>query len=91
MEISVLAEVRAAQNRLMTYRELVLEYKNEVIPLQQQIAETSQKYYNTMALNVYKLLHTKKQELKIQMDYNAALRDYWISKVSLNRALGGDK
>jgi cobalt-zinc-cadmium efflux system outer membrane protein len=89
LEISVLAEVRAARERLLVCRELVMEYKNEIIPLQQEIASSSQRHYNSMTLSVYKLLHAKKQQLKMDKDYNTALRDYWISKAALNLALGG--
>lgn len=90
MEIAILTEVRSLQEQLMINRTLTLTYENEILPLAQQNISLSHSYYNTMSMSVYKLLHAKKQELEIQMNYLQSLQDYWISKVNLARALGGN-
>lgn len=89
LEIAVLSEVRSARDQLFIYRNLVLTYQKELLPLQEQIVLMSQRFYNTMALSVYKLLDAKKKELQMQINYTFNLRDYWISQVELDRALGG--
>lgn len=89
LEIEILSEVRSARDQLIVNRNLVLTYQNELLPLQEQILSMSQRFYNTMSLSVYKLLDAKKQELQMQIDYISNLRNYWISQVALNRALGG--
>lgn len=90
LEIEVLSEVRSARDRLVVNRHLVLTYQKELLPLQEQIISTSQRFYNAMALSVYKLLETKRQEIQMQINYKITLRDYWISRVQLDRALGGN-
>lgn len=89
LEIRIASEVRSASQTLQTHRNLVLAYENELIPLQEQILSTSQKYYNSMALSVYKLLNAKKQEIQTHINYTTALKNYWIARVELDRALGG--
>lgn len=89
LEIAVLSEVRSARDRLLIFRKLVKEYQTSILPLQQQILSASQEFYNSMALNVYKLLNAKSQELQMQINYVSTLRDYWISRVALDRALDG--
>ena len=89
LEIEVLSEVRSARDQLFVNRNLVITYQEELIPLQEHIVSMSQRFYNTMVLSVYKLLDAKKQELQMQINYNLNLRNYWISQVELDRALGG--
>lgn len=89
LEIEVLSEVRSARDQLIVNRNLVLTYQKELLPLQEQVVSMSQRFYNTMALSVYKLLDAKRQELQMQINYKLNLKNYWISQVELDRALGG--
>lgn len=89
-EIQILSELHAARDRLLLQRELVLSYQQQILLLQDQIVSLSQRYYNTMALSLYKALNAKVEEISTQINYTMALRDYWISRVTLARALGGD-
>lgn len=88
-EITILSEIRFAKKQILLNRELVLNYRNKLIPVQKEILANSMLYTNTMSLSVYKLLQAKKQELIQEIQYNNALRDYWISKVDLDASLGG--
>jgi cobalt-zinc-cadmium efflux system outer membrane protein len=89
LEVQAASEVRLARSEMTINRSLVLDYQKELLPLQAQIVEMSQKFYHAMALSVYKLLNAKNQELRVELDSILAMRDYWISKVQLNRAVGG--
>jgi cobalt-zinc-cadmium efflux system outer membrane protein len=89
LEIEVLSEVRSARDQLYLNRDLVLTYQMELLPLQEQIVSMSQRFYNTMALSVYKLIDAKRQELQMQINCKLSLRNYWLSRVELDRALGG--
>lgn len=89
LEIDVLSEVRSARDRLVVNRNLVLTYQRELLPFQKNLVATSQKFYNTMTLSVYKLLQAKKQELQMEIEYQLNLRDYWLSRVALERSVGG--
>lgn len=88
MEIKALAEVRAASDQLLVSRQLAELYQKELAPLQKQVVELSQKYYHAMALSVYELLAAKRQELQLQIQGAQALRDYWLSRIVLDRATG---
>lgn len=89
LEIKVLAEVHSARDQLMVNRNLVLTYQEELLPLQKEIVSMSQSFYNTMTLSVYKLLDAKRKELQMEIDYKVTLKNYWVSQVELDRALGG--
>lgn len=89
VEIDILSQVRLAKERLAIYRNLVSLYMSELLPLQKKIIATSQNFYNVMGLSVYKLLQSKQQELLAKIEYTTSLRDYWTTRVELDRAVGG--
>lgn len=89
LEIDVLAEVTRSLDQLHINRKRVSIYHNEFIPLQKTIIATSQNFYNVMGLSVYKLLQNKQEELHAKIEHAIALRDYWVSRVELDRAVGG--
>lgn len=90
LEISILADVRSANEQLRIYRELIQEYRNQLLPLQESILTSSQHFYNYMALGVYKLIEAKKQQIEMEIRYTTTLLHYWNTHVNLNRALGGN-
>ena len=89
LEIDVLADVTRSFNQLLINRNRVSIYHNEFIPLQKTIIATSQNFYNVMGLSVYKLLQNKQEELHAKIEHAMALRDYWVTRVELDRAVGG--
>lgn len=89
LEIQVAAEVRAAQEELRIKRTIVQTYQETLLPLQQKRLSMSQRFYNGMALSVYTLLDAKKQELCVEIERISALKDYWIARIALEKALGG--
>jgi cobalt-zinc-cadmium efflux system outer membrane protein len=86
---NIVAEGRSVRERLLLQRKLVMDYKKTIVPHHKQVVLLSQAYVNAMALNVYKLLAGKQQELQALMGYNNALKDYWLAKVELDRYIGG--
>lgn len=90
LEIKVITEVRSAYEQMKVQQELAFIYQTEFLPLQEQIVSMSQRFYNTMSLSVYKLLDAKQQELQTRINYASALKNYWIARVELDRALGGN-
>lgn len=88
MEIRALAELRAARDQLIVSRQLAELYQQELVPLQKQFLELSQKYYHAMAISVYELLAAKRQELHIQIQGAQALCDYWLARIALDCATG---
>ena len=89
LSLQIAAEVRSAKEQLMIHRSLVETYQKQALPLQRQIVSMSQRFYNAMALGVYQLLDTKKQEIQLNIDLLMALKGYWIARVTLNKVVGG--
>ncbi|MBI3901138.1 MAG: hypothetical protein HY324_03185, partial [Chlamydiia bacterium] len=58
-------------------------------PLEGKILESSEELYNVMGLGVHRLLENKRMQIQAYNNYILALRNYWIARVDLDRALGG--
>lgn len=89
LEVAVRSEVRTAAERLAAQRQLVERYRNHLVPLRRQIVESSQRHFNYMLIGAFQLLQFKQQEIAAQQAYLEALRDYWIVRAELERAVGG--
>lgn len=89
LEIRILSEVREAHKLLMNNLEIINDYRTEIIPLHNKILVSSEELYNVMGLGIDALLENKRQELQIYRNYILSLRNYWMARVQLDRALGG--
>jgi cobalt-zinc-cadmium efflux system outer membrane protein len=88
MAIDARSEVRAARAALQTRREVV-EHSRTVVRLREQMVALSQRQYDGMLLGVYQLLAAKEAEINGYREYIEAVRDYWVTRVELERAVGG--
>jgi cobalt-zinc-cadmium efflux system outer membrane protein len=59
------------------------------VPLRERIVALTQEQYNAMLLGVYQLLQAKQGEIEAYRAYIEAVRDYWIARADLERAIGG--
>lgn len=91
LQIQISSEIKQAHSQLQHHRKQIELYINEQLPLQAEILQTSQRFYNVMGLNLYKFLKSKQEELQAKIGYQLALRNYWLVKVELDRAVGGSK
>ena len=89
LEIQILSEVREAHKELMNNLNIIHDYRSKILPLQKKILASSEELYNVMGLGIDKLLENKRKELLTNSKYILSLRDYWIARVQLDRALGG--
>lgn len=89
LEIRVLSEVRESHKLLMKDLKIINKYQAGIIPLQNKILNSSEELYNVMGLGVDRLLVNKRRETEASRNYLARLRDYWITRVKLDHALGG--
>ena len=83
------AEVRAVRARVVFQRQLVDEYRGLLVPLREKIVALSQQEYDAMLLGVYQLLLAKQAEVNAYREYIEAVRDYWLARSDLERAVGG--
>lgn len=88
LALAIRSEVRMARNRLLAARTTIDYYKKSLVPLRERIVALSQEQYNAMLLGVYQLLQAKQNELDSYRQYIEAVRDYWIARADLERAIG---
>ena len=87
--VVIRAEVRETRNRLIEKRDLAGYYHDELLPGRKKILELTLTHYNAMLKSPYDLLLAKQNEISAERGYIDALRDYWIARADLERAVGG--
>ncbi|MEP6810005.1 MAG: TolC family protein [Chthoniobacterales bacterium] len=87
--IAIRSEVREARDRLLAKENLASYYRDELIPERTRILQLTLEHYNAMLKGAYDLLLAKQNELAAERSYIDALRDYWIARADLERAVGG--
>lgn len=89
LELDVRCAVNVAEQKMATARSIAESYASQILPETKEVLETGQRMYNVMAYGVYDLLDNKMQEVEALMKYEMALRDYWIARAEMERAIGG--
>jgi len=89
LAIDVRADVRSSRARVLTARGVVEEFGNVIVPLRENVVRYSQEQYDAMLIGVYQLIQAKQSEFEAYREYIEALRDYWIARSDLERAVGG--
>ncbi len=87
--VDIRSEVRSLRSRLMMKRYLIGHYQGVVLPLHERIVDLTLKEYNYMLTGVFDLLIARQQEFDNYQKYIEAVRDYWITRAELQRAVGG--
>lgn len=89
LEIKIRSEVREAHKLLMNYSKIINDYRGRLLPMQGKISASSEELYNVMGLGVDKLLENKRIEIVGFKNYTESVKKYLVSRVELDRALGG--
>jgi cobalt-zinc-cadmium efflux system outer membrane protein len=87
--VAIRAEVREARDRLIAKRDLASYYDDELLPERKKILELTLTHYNAMLKSPFDLLLAKQNEISAERGYISAVRDYWIARADLERAVGG--
>ncbi len=90
LAIKIRQEVRSSQNRLLLARERAEYSKRVLIPLNHEILKQTQLEYNGMLVGVFNLISAKKNEIEGGKIYTDSLRDYWLARTELEKAVGGN-
>jgi outer membrane protein, heavy metal efflux system len=88
LSIDVRSDVRAARARLVTARGVVEEYARVLVPAREATVRLSQQQYDAMLIGVYQLIAARQGEFEAYQEYIDALRDYWVARSDLERAIG---
>lgn len=86
---AVQSEVREAWGRLMAVRREAELYRDTLVPLRQSIVALAQTSYNAMQLGVFQLLAAKQDAVRAERGGTEAVRDYWMARTRLERAIAG--
>jgi cobalt-zinc-cadmium efflux system outer membrane protein len=83
------SDVRAARDKMLLARRQVEYFKSTALPMRTRVTEESQLQYNAMQITPFQLLQAKQEEVKAGADSVEALRDYWVARAELEKAVGG--
>jgi outer membrane protein, heavy metal efflux system len=89
LAVDIRSEVRLLRDRLVMQRYLIDHYKRVILPLRQRLVALTLEKYNYMLVGAFDLLTAKQQEFDAYAKYLEAVRDYWVIRADLSRALGG--
>ena len=89
LAVQVRSEVRSARDRMLLARQRVDYVQSTALPLRRRVVEESQLQYNAMQVSLFDLLRAKQEEVNAGREYVEALRDYWIARAELEKAVGG--
>jgi cobalt-zinc-cadmium efflux system outer membrane protein len=89
LAVDLRSEVRESYVRMAAAQDTAAFYRTKVLPLQQQVLAENQRLYNGMLISVYELLRSRQDQINAAREYIDALRDYWLARSDLERALAG--
>ncbi|HVS52441.1 MAG TPA: TolC family protein [Opitutaceae bacterium] len=89
LAVDVQSEVRAARAALVAARTAAEYYDATIVPQRRAVSKETLLQYNAMQRSNYELLFAKQQELEAERGRIEAWRDYWLARVELERAVGG--
>jgi cobalt-zinc-cadmium efflux system outer membrane protein len=90
LAIDVRSQIRELRDELTSKRETARFYQDELLPGQRRILNESLMNYNAMEIGNFELFATKAEEARTEREYLEAVRDYWITRAELERAVGGN-
>ena len=86
--VDVRSQAREARLRLQAAHEVVMHYRNAVLPLQQTVVAETLKFYNGMLIGVYELLAAQQGQAHAARQHIEASKAFWLTWVDLERAVG---
>ncbi len=89
LAINIRSEVREARDALIAARDATAYHQKFLLPQHQQLLGETLLQYNAMQIGNFDLLLAKQREQQAEQAAIEASRDYWISRVRLQTALGG--
>lgn len=87
--IEARSEVRQTRDLIIANRDLAEYYRTVLLPQRLLILNQTQLQYNAMQMGPLELLNAKERELEAERNYIGAMRDYWIARATLERAMHG--
>ncbi|MGC2578034.1 MAG: TolC family protein [Terrimicrobiaceae bacterium] len=89
LAVEIRSQTRELRDRLISLRDMAKFYHDDLLPTRIKIVNNALLEYNAMQLSPYELFLAKSQEVEAERNYINTLRDYWITRAKLERAVGG--
>ena len=89
LAVNIRSEVREARDALIATRDAAEYFQKVLLPQRQRILRETLLQYNAMQLGSVVLLSAKEREALTEREAIETLRDYWIARAELERAVGG--
>lgn len=90
LAIDIRTDVRALHDKLAALRETARFYQSEIVPTQRAVTSGTQLRYNGMLTGNYDLFTARAEQADAEQKSIETLRDYWITRAELERAVGGN-
>lgn len=88
LELDAEVEVLQAAEEVRVQREIVELHRGALVPQRELVVTRSQQEQNYMLIGVFELIQAKALELDAYQGYLEAVRDYWLARMELTRAVG---
>lgn len=89
LAVNIRSEVRETRDALIAVRDAAEYYQKILLPQRQRILHETLLQYNAMQLGSFVLFSAKEREALAERQSIETLRDYWITRARLERAVGG--
>ena len=89
LAIDIRSDVRRARARVLTTHRFATRYKDVIVPARENVVRLIQVQYDAMLMSVFQLLLARQMEINAYREYLESVRDYWIARSDLERAVGG--
>ena len=88
LEVASGNAVRLGVEHVRVLREIVDTHRDVLIPQRESVVARSQEQQHYMIIGVFELIQAKRQEYDAYQSYLEAIRDYWLARTDLMRAVG---
>lgn len=87
-EIATGNDVARSYARLQNDREAITLYQQQLLPMHERIVQRTQEKLDFMLVGVFELIRARQDQYDAWQAYLEAVRDYWLHRVDLQRAMG---
>lgn len=87
--LDVQNSVRHGIDQVVLARDIAERYRTVLVPRREAIVARTQEHVNFMLRGVFELIAAKQAEYDAYQAYLEAVRDYWVARAALRRAVGG--
>ena len=88
LAIKIENDVRLAHMAVINSRQKLAEIRDALIPMRVAAISQAQREQNYMLIGAFELIQSKQFEYDSYAAYIAAVRDYWLARTRLTRAVG---